>query len=133
MLLQAGANPHAKAFLCRQAPDSEECPRLIHTVCARPGYEDILKALLRFAADVNQRDATGRVPLHDAAQAGLDGTTRILLQHQADPNAVNERGWTAMDASKYWKNKTVTRELKKFGGVSHWERVRDQGTFHYKG
>jgi len=53
--------------------------------------------LLKYGAQVNIRDSTGRSPLHYASELGQDDALEMLLSHGADPNLVdNETKKTAL-------------------------------------
>jgi ankyrin repeat protein len=57
------------------------------------------KVLLDAGADVNARDARGRTALHAAAGQGYDAIVRWLVEHGADPKAVDDGGVTVVDAA----------------------------------
>ncbi len=53
-------------------------------------------ALLRYGARVDQR-YNGATPLHHAVKAGFVQTIHVLLEHGADPDALDDRGRTPFD------------------------------------
>jgi len=53
-------------------------------------------ALLRYGARVDQR-YNGATPLHYVVKAGFVRTIQVLLEHGADPKALDERGRTPLD------------------------------------
>jgi hemoglobin len=58
-----------------------------------PAY---VAALLRYGARVDQR-YNGATPLHYVAKAGFVQTIRVLLEHGANPQALDDRGRTPLD------------------------------------
>jgi truncated hemoglobin YjbI/ankyrin repeat protein len=58
-----------------------------------PAY---VAALLRYGARVDQR-YNGATPLHYVVKAGFVQTIRVLLEHGADPDALDDRGRTPLD------------------------------------
>ncbi len=53
-------------------------------------------ALLRYGARVDQR-YNGATPLHYVVKAGFVDTNRVMLDHGADPDALDHRGRTPLD------------------------------------
>lgn len=52
------------------------------------GSTPVALVLLRHGANPNVADRlTGSTPLHDAARTGFVDTVRLLVEHQADPQA----------------------------------------------
>ena len=56
--------------------------------------------LVRNGADVNGKDKHLRTPLHRAAQFGHADAVRLLLSLGAQPDAVDENGWTPFDRAE---------------------------------
>jgi ankyrin repeat protein len=56
----------------------------------------LVAALLRYGARVDQR-YHGATPLHYAVKAGFVETTRVLVEHGADMDALDDRGRTPRD------------------------------------
>ncbi len=75
----------------------------VHLACFY-GREEVLKALIRYGANVNAADASGYSPLHFAAQANQAGVTDILLQvGRANPTLRNHiTNWTPLHEAA-WK------------------------------
>ncbi|XP_043465025.1 ankyrin repeat domain-containing protein 27-like [Leptopilina heterotoma] len=82
------------------------------------GHEGCVKALLYFAEqirlviDVNAANFTGDTPLHYASKWGYGEIVEILLDHGANPKAINRRGLTPLAVSH---STYVTRMLQKTG------------------
>jgi len=93
VLLDAGANPNARA--------------LGETALMRAsfyGYEDAVKMLLQYHADVSLVDNKGRTALMHAAAGKYVDAIPLLLQAGADPQARDFEGKTALDIAKESKN-----------------------------
>jgi len=77
-----------------------------------PAY---VAALLRYGARVDQR-YNGATSLHYAVKAGFAQTIQVLLEHAADPHALDDRGRTPLDwlgqATKSVDREAVRRALK---------------------
>lgn len=58
-----------------------------------------IEILLELGADVNCVDNNRCTPLHYAAKSGNSRTTKILLEHGANPNATNSRGQTPLEGA----------------------------------
>ena len=69
-----------------------------------PGTNDEALAAVRLAweldNDVNAADIKGNRALHGAAHRGADDIVRFLAEHDADLDAVNETGWTALSIAQ---------------------------------
>ncbi|HMP03533.1 MAG TPA: ankyrin repeat domain-containing protein [Gemmatales bacterium] len=63
---------------------------------AQKGYAKVVKALLRFGADVNARDCFGRSALQFAVDARSLETAQALLDGGADPDSRNDEGITSL-------------------------------------
>lgn len=89
------------------------------------GHEACVKALLYFAEqirltiDVNAPNFTGDTPLHHASKWGYAEIVEILLDHGANPKAINRRGLTPLAVSH---NTYVTRMLQKSNDSSLLQR-----------
>ena len=57
-------------------------------------------ALLAAGADLECRDELDNTPLVTAAMGGGESVVALLLDRGADPAAVDEMGWTALDHAK---------------------------------
>lgn len=56
--------------------------------------------LVKGRVDPGRADLVGETPLMEAAAAGHEGIGRLLLEHQADPNAESSSGLTAMQLAE---------------------------------
>jgi ankyrin repeat protein len=66
-------------------PSDTLAMRLIHLAIAE-GNEDALRLLIERGADLNARNAGGRLPLHDCFELDHDGFAKILLDAGAVPD-----------------------------------------------
>jgi tankyrase len=51
----------------------------------------VIRLLIRRGGDVNERDKNGVTPLHRAVRFRSPAAVKLLLEHGADPNAVDRR------------------------------------------
>ncbi|KAL9618937.1 MAG: hypothetical protein Q9160_006401 [Pyrenula sp. 1 TL-2023] len=65
-----------------------------------------VEKLINAGANVNVRDRDGETPLHFATKWGHDVCTKLLLQHGADPNAVNNRRRSIIQEAESWLDPT---------------------------
>lgn len=65
-------------------------------VAARFGRNVVIKLLLRYKADINARDLTGRTPLMVAVVSQQRGTTKLLVEKGADVNVSDNIGATPL-------------------------------------
>lgn len=62
------------------------------------GSSSVARALLEHGANPNMADRnTGHTPLHDAARAGFLDTARLLVGHNANPQARDNAGCRPRD------------------------------------
>lgn len=62
---------------------------------------DVAATLLRSGAAVDVRTARGRTALLIAAERPSSDIVKLLLGNGADPNAVDEKGWTPLMAAAF--------------------------------
>jgi uncharacterized protein len=84
------------------------------------GQEETARDLLNHGAQVNvaSRNPMKVMPLHSAAAARKLGIVRMLLEHQADPNARQQEGWTALHAAAQNGDQEMLDLLLQFGADS---------------
>ena len=64
---------------------------------SRNGHLKVCENLLKEGANVNAKTKSGGVtPLHRAAYRGNTSIVKLLLQHRADPTAVDSDGKSAL-------------------------------------
>jgi ankyrin repeat protein len=59
--------------------------------------EKLAAFLMREGAPLNVRDKEGHAPLHEAVKSRDLSMVDLLLDHGADPNMTDARGWTILD------------------------------------
>ncbi|KAJ1609950.1 ankyrin repeat-containing protein [Cryptosporidium canis] len=117
LLLSSGADlslalPHTCAP-CRGGPISSKA---IHFAAIR-GNHLITEILLRYGADINDRDEDEKTPLHYASFRPNSEYVRWLIERGADVNAKDKYGRTPLHISALSGNLEVTRIL--VGSGSH--------------
>ena len=69
----------------RVRPSDALTMRLLHLAIAEAKI-DVLRLLIQRGADLNARNADGRLPLHDCFELGLDDFAKVLLEAGAVPD-----------------------------------------------
>jgi len=88
--------------------------RPIHSAAAHRNADTaatMVRALLRYAAEVQVAQHGGWTPLHQAAAHGNRTLVRLLLQHGADPSARSDDGKTPLDLAREKGHNEVVRML----------------------
>ena len=98
----------------------------LHACIALSRDAETVRILIAQGADVNMAQAGGYTPLHQAAAAGLEELTRILLEAGADPGSVfaikrRRRPTTLVSGiTLRWRNSCQSRNRVFFRGASAW-------------
>jgi ankyrin repeat protein len=72
----------------------------LHACIALGRNPETVRLLLAHGADVNATQAGGYTPLHQAAAAGLEEMTQMLLAAGANPEARCDQGKTPADYAR---------------------------------
>lgn len=83
---------------------------------ANRGHVDILRWLLDFGANVNSRDCIGRTPLFRACIEDDLEIVGILLDHDADPDVLDNNATRPFDATS---NEEIRTLLRKWSAIGH--------------
>jgi uncharacterized protein len=83
----------------------------LHACGALSRDAETARLLIAQGADVNMAQAGGYSPLHQAAAAGLEELTGILLQAGADPFRLCDQGKTPADYARQRHHDAVVRQL----------------------
>jgi ankyrin repeat protein len=83
----------------------------LHACIALGRDSETVRLLIAQGADVNMAQAGGYTPLHQAAAAGLEELTRILLEAGADPARPCDQGKTPADYARERKHEGVLQQL----------------------
>ena len=78
--------------------EGEEGMTLLH-IAADAGREEVVRALLKEGAKVNERDKSGQTPLYIAALMNEKGIVTLLLENGADPNIPDLEGELPVQAA----------------------------------
>lgn len=102
------------------------------------GHESCVKALLyyaeqaRFRLDLNGADGNGDTALHLASKWGYGGIVRLLIQWDADREALNARKQKPIDSAQ---NVRISRALaaaeSSDGGGGFWRRFNSKTTMKF--
>lgn len=105
-LAAAFGGPEATALLLARGADVKQVSRNpmrnqpLHACIALGRNPETVRILIANGADVNAAQAGGYTPLHQAAAAGLEEITRILLAAGANPAARCDQGKTPGDYAR---------------------------------
>ncbi|KAK1164193.1 cyclin-dependent kinase 4 inhibitor C-like isoform X1 [Acipenser oxyrinchus oxyrinchus] len=97
-VMKLGNPSIAEALLKAKANPNERDPLFGLTVAhdaARDGFEDTLRVLVDYGADVNIQDSEGNLPLHLAAKEGNLDVVKFLIERTIEPRRANRKGMTA--------------------------------------
>jgi ankyrin repeat protein len=83
----------------------------LHACIALSRDCETARILIAQGADVNRAQAGGYSPLHQAAAAGLEELTGILLQAGADPGKVCDQGKTPVAYARERNHDAVVKQL----------------------
>src|SRR4051794_15446860 len=86
---------------------------------AREGRTEELAAAVERGVPVNLTGGSGDSLLILAAYHGHPGTVRMLLEHGADPDRVNDRGQTALGAAVFRQSRVAVELLLAYGADVH--------------
>ena len=78
--------------------------------------KELVAYLLTKGVDVNAVMDDRVTALHLAAQRGNIPIADLLLQHGANINAIDAKGWTPLDRAEKWKHEDMVVFLRKGGG-----------------
>lgn len=84
-------------------------------VACKTGDEDAAMVALKGGADVNERDADGRTPLHWCADGGHTKLAMNLALLQADVNAQDDNGQTPLHFSVHLQDADMANLLLDWG------------------
>jgi ankyrin repeat protein len=119
-------NPMIRAFfivMCAVAALAAETA--IHRA-VREGDVASLRARLAAGGDPNERDASGRTPLIEAAELGQIEATRVLISAGADLNA-RPRGWgSALEMAERTGHAKLAEMLRQAGARTFGRSVGDK-------
>jgi len=116
-LAAAFGGPEAAALLLAHGADVRQRSRNptrnqpLHACIALGRNLETVRMLIANGADVNAVQAGGYTPLHQAAAAGLEEMTQILLAAGANPAALCDQGKTPADYARERGHDVVLRLL----------------------
>lgn len=102
LLLQHGADVN-------QLTGAYPCLSLLHAMSSNPSKLSALKLLIKYGANVNAIDDTGRTPLHEAASTLNIAAIRVLLEHGADVHACSHYDGLPVDELMSFQSQQNTR------------------------
>jgi len=83
----------------------------LHACVAISRNMETARILIAQGADVNMEQAGGYTPLHQAAAAGLEDLTRLLLEAGANPASRCNQGKTPADYARERNHESVLQQL----------------------
>jgi ankyrin len=98
---------------------------------AAVGNYDVAWLLIENNADVNAKDAVGRIPLHEAAMWGDKDVTLLLLKNGANVNALDNSGKTPIIIAAARNNIEVVKVLLDYNADINIADNLDATPLHY--
>ena len=97
------------------------------------GYHDCTKLLLDHGANVHKSSHLGRTPLHRLAARMKDDprTVEILVNHQADLNALDYNKSSPLLFATFFKNRKIASKLISLGANIHLENSEGRNALCY--
>ena len=84
---------------------------------ASRGFADVVRVLISFGANVNQRDVAGETPLVVCTRRGHIEVARLLLAAAADVNLKNNHGHTPLFLAVKMARMELADVLRSHGGL----------------
>ncbi|XP_027023613.2 dynein axonemal heavy chain 12 [Tachysurus fulvidraco] len=101
------------------------------SIAIRNNHFDMVKLLLCFNANVNQKLAHCRTALHEAARLGLTDIAMLLLKSGADPDPKSTYGLTPLALAAQCGHVEIVRELLQ-RGADVYSQAQDWATILYE-
>jgi serine/threonine-protein phosphatase 6 regulatory ankyrin repeat subunit B len=111
LLLKNGANPNKKIFILHL--DFENNLDCLFPLISAVNLNDLnsVKLLLKYEANINEKQVDGSTPLMFAAEAGYEAILNYLIENDADINTKRNDGSTAISLASECGNIKIVENL----------------------
>jgi len=91
----------------------------------------MVNMIVKYVSQINAKTSNGDTALHLACNYQLTDIVKILLQHRADPNIVNDNGYIPVFYSVIQNDISIVHEISKYGLNLRHQDILGNTLLHY--
>lgn len=84
----------------------------IEILLTHPGNDAEAQRLIENGANLRATNADGKLPIHLAAENGIEQVVQLLIQRQSDLSAKDRHGYTPLHWAAFWGNRTELKLIR---------------------